>query len=147
MNEIELRLVTQEVAPESPKTKNRKISNADSVCPTSELLDGSDKKETDCAFAAASDCPPEHLLLLSDSEISNSVFEDEFSSNDESEGSEKSQSLQRDLADWAKSANIPLISVTKLLGILQKHNMQVPAQGVTLLQTPRTVDVQNKSGV
>ena len=58
----------------------------------------------------------------------------------------KIHDFKHELAEWALSGNIAQNSVTKLLGILRKHNMDVPAQATTLLRTPRNVNVQRKSG-
>ncbi len=84
------------------------------------------------------------LSLITEDCESTGILES-TSSSDESE-SETKDSLKNDLAKWAVDCNIALTSVTKLLGILRNHQVDVPAQAVTLLQTPRTAEVMEKSG-
>ena len=68
------------------------------------------------------------------------------SSSESDDDIEKSRHLRNELAEWAVSGNIPLTSVTKLLGILRKYKMDVPAQATTLLKTPRDIVLSRKSG-
>ena len=70
------------------------------------------------------------------------------SSSDENDLDTEGNSLnmRTDLAEWAVSENVPRNSITKLLKILRKHNMEVPAQASTLLQKPRNLKIQRKSG-
>ena len=57
------------------------------------------------------------------------------------------QLLKNQLAEWAISGNIPLMSVTKLLGILRNYGIDLPAQATTLLKTPKNITVSKKSGI
>lgn len=74
-------------------------------------------------------------------------WESASSSVDTDSEPDNNELLKTDLAEWAVDGNIALTSVTKLLGILRKHKLEVPAQAVTLLQTPRTINIIEKSGV
>ena len=53
------------------------------------------------------------------------------------------------LSQWAVEYNITLSALTKLLKILRDHNVDVPADGRTLLKTPRSgsITVTEKSGM
>ena len=70
--------------------------------------------------------------------------ESEGFSSDEQD--DRTTLFKNDLAHWAVECNIPLISITKLLGMLRKHNFEVPAKATTLLGTPRHTEVRNLSG-
>lgn len=55
--------------------------------------------------------------------------------------------LRNGLAEWANDCCVPLSTVTRLLSVLRKTtSLDVPAQASTLLRTPRTVTVMQKSG-
>lgn len=54
---------------------------------------------------------------------------------------ENSRELQADLASWAIDCNIGLNHTSKLLKVLRKYNLNVPADARTLFNTPRTVEI------
>ena len=66
----------------------------------------------------------------------------------ESEEEESPQVLVKDLAVWQTENAIPKRSMTKLLRILRKHGLNVPADARTVLQTPPsgTIAIHPKSG-
>lgn len=68
------------------------------------------------------------------------------SSDDDCELEIPGSCLREELAEWAVSCNIAHSSLTKLLKILRGHNMDVPNQASTLLQTPRKLTLKKKSG-
>jgi hypothetical protein len=81
-------------------------------------------------------------------DIWHTINEDEqsypyFSDDQESEDN---IDLRTDLAEWATAGNEPHTQVNKLLKILQKQHLDVPACATTLLQTPRNIKVLKKSG-
>ncbi|XP_059361557.1 uncharacterized protein LOC132099120 [Carassius carassius] len=47
-------------------------------------------------------------------------------------------SLEKKLSEWAMKFNISMTSLTHLLKILKEHDIDVPADGRTLLKTPRS---------
>lgn len=57
-------------------------------------------------------------------------------------------SLEKKLSEWAMKFNISLTSLTHLLKILREHDIDVPADGRTLLKTPRSgsLTITEKSG-
>ncbi|KAF4099034.1 hypothetical protein G5714_021064 [Onychostoma macrolepis] len=56
--------------------------------------------------------------------------------------------LEKKLSEWAMKFNISLTSLTHLLKILREHDIDVPADGRTLLKTPRSgsLTITEKSG-
>jgi hypothetical protein len=56
------------------------------------------------------------------------------------------EKLCKELADWSISHNIANKSLTSLLKILHKHGLDVPLQGQTLVQTPKNIALEKKSG-
>ncbi|KAG1662618.1 hypothetical protein GQR58_020874 [Nymphon striatum] len=91
---------------------------------------------------------------LTDSQDDNAIWEEideqldrqQPSSSESDDNVDKVQDFRNRLAEWAISGNIALTSVTKLLKILRMHNIDVPAQATTLLQTPRDIVLSRKSG-
>ncbi|KAK9966335.1 hypothetical protein ABG768_003453 [Culter alburnus] len=62
--------------------------------------------------------------------------------------SELALSLEKKLSEWAMKFNISMTSLTHLLKILKEHDIDVPADGRTLLKTPRSgsLRITEKSG-
>ena len=58
-------------------------------------------------------------------------------------------SLTNDLAQWQSDNAIPKKSLTKLLKILRRHNIDVPSDADTVLRTPQsgTLEILSKSGL
>ena len=66
--------------------------------------------------------------------------------SDGTDSDEHQSHFTEQLAQWALDFNIPHTAITKLLEILRQHDLHVPNQATTLLQTQRKIDVQQKSG-
>jgi hypothetical protein len=75
-------------------------------------------------------------------EMEQNIQFDTFSDSDE----EQDERFRRDLAAWAVECNIANTSLTKLLAVLRRSNLDVPAQATTLLQTQRNFEIIKKSG-
>ena len=62
--------------------------------------------------------------------------------------SELALSLEKKLSEWAMKFNISMTSLTHLLKILKEHDIDVPADGRTLLKTSRSgsLRITEKSG-
>ena len=68
--------------------------------------------------------------------------DEEFDNLDE----HKVPPLRDELSSWASKYNLPHTSVTDLLKILHRHDLDVPLQSETLRGTPRNLAVQQISG-
>ena len=68
--------------------------------------------------------------------------------DDESDYADLKDSLVEDLAIWQSENNVSKRSFTKLLKLLRKHDINVPADADTVLKTPRSGEIliQEKSG-
>jgi hypothetical protein len=58
----------------------------------------------------------------------------------------QSEQLRKELADWSISHNISKKSLTPLLKILQRYGLDVPLHADTLVQTPKSIVLEQKSG-
>lgn len=86
---------------------------------------------------------------FSDSEIGNTDHNTDSSSDSEIEesGNSGNADIRKDLAEWALKHNCTRSTLNELLVILRRHgHKNLPADGRTLLQTPRTVDLLHKCG-
>ena len=72
-------------------------------------------------------------------------IEENFHFSSDSEEDED-EDFCKNLANWAVECSITLLALTKLLGILRRRKLDVPAQATTLLQTRRNVELMKKSG-
>lgn len=96
-----------------------------------------------------SDQTDHNTYSASDSETGNTDHNTYSSSDSEIEesGNAGNAEIRKDLANWALKHNCTRSMLNELLVILRRHGQSnVPADGRTLLQTPRTVDVLHRCG-
>ena len=87
------------------------------------------------------------VSVESSSEESDFGFTDTVESSDTSDSDpESQQTVKGKLASWSARHNLTKSSVDELLGMLREEGLSLPKDGRTLLQTPRSVDSEDKCG-
>lgn len=87
--------------------------------------------------------------LSSDEDTLNDLLVDTDSETDYTKRQELNygESLHNDLREWATKYNVGYKTLSSLLGVLNKNNINVPLDARTLLKVPRTVDLGLKHGI